>query len=214
MSRKKIIRSHYEPRIAPGRDSHDVLDWSDPAAQQARFEVLVRHVGLAGKSLLDVGCGLGDLWAFLHARRIPVDYTGVDLLEKMVLAARQKHPAGRFVCADVFDGRSLADQRFDVVFCSGAFNLDLGNNREFLPRAAARLMELAREAVMFNLLHHRTAERHGHCFYYDPAEVQTAMEAIGCNVEIADDYLPNDFTVICRKAPRAAGGRQGKGKKR
>ncbi|MCJ7544583.1 MAG: class I SAM-dependent methyltransferase [Phycisphaerae bacterium] len=205
MSKKKIIRAHYEPRIEPGRASHDVLDWSDARAQQARFEVLLHHVDLVGKSLLDVGCGLGDLWAFLQAKGVRADYTGVDLLEKMALAARQKHPGGRFLCADVFDAQSLPGRRFDVVFCSGAFNLNLGNNREFLPRAAGRLLELTNEAVVFNLLHHRTATRYDHCFYYDPAEVRAALEPLGWNVQIVEDYLPNDFTVICRKPPRQRG---------
>jgi cyclopropane fatty-acyl-phospholipid synthase-like methyltransferase len=215
MSRRKAIQAHYEPRIQPGRAHHEILDWSDAAAQQARFEVLHRHVDLAGKSLLDVGCGLGDLWAFCKARGIPVDYTGVDLLEKMTHAAQQKYPDGRFRCADVFHGRSfskgrLKGRRFDVVFCSGALNLNLGNNREFLPRAARRLVELAQEAAVFNLLHHRETRRHDHCFYYDPQEVRAIVEKLGCDVQIVDDYLSNDFTVICRKRPnRPKGGKTG-----
>jgi hypothetical protein len=119
-----------------------------------------------------------------------------------VAAARQAHPAARFQCADVFDAHELPGRRFDVVFCSGAFNLNLGNNREFLPQAARRLMELAREAVVFNLLHHRTTDRHGHCFYYDPAEVRAALKGLGWRVQIIEDYLPNDFTVICRAGPK------------
>jgi SAM-dependent methyltransferase len=200
MSKKRIIQAHYEPRIQPGRESHDILDWSDAAAQQARFEVLLRHVDLAGLSLLDVGCGLGDLWAFCRARGVRVDYTGVDILEKMVRAARQRHPAGRFECVDVFHGRGLKGRRFDVVFCSGAFNLNLGNNRRFLAHAAKRLLELTRQTVVFNLLHHRATRRYDHCFYYDPAEVRKIVEAMGCHVQVVEDYLPNDFTVICRKA--------------
>ena len=199
MSKKKIIHSHYEPRISPGRENFEVLDWSDPAGQRARFEVLTRCVDLKGKSLLDVGCGLGDLWAFLRGENIPADYTGVDIVERMVFAARQMYPAGAFECADVFDPHSLPGQRFDVVFSSGAFNLDLGNNREFVPQAAARMLDLANEVVVFNLLHHRTVSRHAYCFYYDPAEVVTALKPLGCSVRVIEDYLPNDFTVICRK---------------
>jgi SAM-dependent methyltransferase len=212
MSRKKIIRAHYERRIEPGRASHDVLDWSDAPAQHARFEVLVRHVALGGKSLLDVGCGLGDLYGFLQGRGIPVDYTGVDLVDKLVRAARRAHPGGRFLCADVFDAHEFRGRRFDVVFCSGAFNLNLGNNREFLPQAAARLMELAGEVAVFNLLHHRTTDRYDHCFYYDPAEVRAALKGLGWRVQIVEDYLPNDFSVICRKGATRRG-RQGRAKK-
>ncbi len=199
MSKKNIIRSHYEPRVRGDRENYDVLDWSDSAGQRARFEALVRCVELTDRRLLDVGCGLGDLWDFLKGRNIPVDYTGVDIVEKMVYAARQMYPGARFECTDVFAPDSLPGRRFDVVFCSGVFNLDLGNNIEFVPRAAGRMLELADEAAVFNLLHHRAPSRYDHCFYYDPAEVVEAIAPLGCTIQIVDDYLPSDFTVICRR---------------
>ena len=81
MSKRNTIRSHYESRIRGDRENYDVLDWSDSAGQRARFEALVRSVELTNRRLLDVGCGLGDLWDFLKARNISVDYTGVDILD-------------------------------------------------------------------------------------------------------------------------------------
>ena len=197
MSRTKRIREHYEPRILPARKHFDILDWASVASQQARFAVLVRNVDLAGKSLLDVGCGLGDLLAFLTARGIAVEYTGVDIVEKMVERARRQHPAARFIHADPFADDPFGEERFDVVFCSGTFNLDLGNDRQFVPRALKRLSELAREYLVFNLLHVRAAS-HGYCAYYDPAEVLPWVTPMAREVRLVDDYLPNDFTVICR----------------
>ena len=201
MSRKKAIHSHYEPRISSGRQNFDVLDWRDAASQRARFQVLIDHVALDGKSLLDVGCGLGDLWAFLKAREIPVRYTGVDLIEKMVAAARQRRPGGRFLCRDVFAGAAAGMGPFDVVFSSGAFNLELGNNMEFLARAVPRLLDLAGQTLAFNLLHTRTRDKYDHCAYYDPDDVLAVLAPLPCEVRILDDYLPNDFTVLCRKSP-------------
>jgi hypothetical protein len=90
---------------------------------------------------------------------------------------------------------------FDVVFCSGVFNLDLGNNREFLPVALARMFQLAREHVVFNLLHERTVNRYGHCAYYDPREVCEMLRAFPCTFRVLDHYLHNDFTVVCAKRP-------------
>ena len=205
MSRKRIIRGHYEPRITPDRQSYDVHDWADATSQHARFEVLEANVELAGKRLLDVGCGLGDLLDFLEQRRIDVDYTGVDIVRKMIVSARARHRGGRFLCADVFAAdpaeiTEIADRRYDVVYCSGTFNLDLGNNREFLPRAVVRLLELTDGHVVFNLLHARAAEQYSHCFYFEPADVLALLEPLGCRCRIIDDYLPADFTVLCRKS--------------
>jgi len=180
-----------------------MVDWSDAAAQRRRFAVLAGAVDLSGRSLLDVGCGLGDLWAYLCERGIDAAYTGVDLSEAMVAAAARAHPDARFVCRDVFAGPPADAPTHDVVFCSGAMNLDLHNNVDFLPHALRRLLALARGHMVFNLLHVRAPAKCAYCFYHDPADVLAVLAALPCRARLIDDYLPNDFTVICEVAPGA-----------
>jgi SAM-dependent methyltransferase len=196
------IRDHYDHRISPRRKNHEILDWASHESQHARFQVFADSVYLAGKTLLDVGCGLGDLRAYLRLRNIPADYTGVDVSENMVQAALERQPDGRFLCADVFGETSFfPPAAFDVVFCSGIFNLNLGNNRQFLAPALARLLELAREHAAFNLLHQRSAGSDKKYFYYDPDEILQLLKSQPCQVRIIDNYLHNDFTVVCTKTP-------------
>jgi len=199
-----VIRAHYEPRMAPGRANFDVLDWASEVSQRARFQVLVESVPLGGRSLLDVGCGLGDLLACLIEREIDLAYTGVDVLERMVAACRERFDAGRFVRGDVFAEDPFAGEGFDVVFTSGIFNLDLGNNLEFLPGALRRLLGLAREHLVVNFLHARAPQKAPGYFFYDPRDVLAILRDEPCEIRLLDDYLPNDFTVICRRslAPR------------
>lgn len=203
MSRQKRIHEHYEHRIHPARQSFDVLDWASRQSQTRRFEVLVEHVELAGKSLLDVGCGLGDLWGFLKDRDLDVDYTGVDLLAKMVDEAARRHGDGRFQVRNIFQADRVELPEFDVVFASGTFNLNLGNNLEFLAAALPRMRALARQCVVFNLLHARQVFEPERYFYSDPAEIVEMLTPAGWPVRIIDDYLPNDYTVICTR-PEAA----------
>jgi len=118
MTKSQQIRHHYRPRIDGGRENYDVVDWASAEAQQIRFAVLADNVPLDGQSLLDVGCGLGDLWMYLKGRGISVNYCGVDLLDEMTDAATRRNPDGRFVCGDIFDidrGGLLAgaDERFN-----------------------------------------------------------------------------------------------------
>ena len=202
MTKVKLIRHHYQPRIGDQRENYDVVDWASAEAQQIRFAVLADNVPLDARTLLDVGCGLGDLWTYLKGRGISADYCGVDLLSDMTLAATRRNPDGRFVCGDIFDrdGDSQVlgpDEHFDVVFCSGMLNLELGNNTEFLPKALGRMMELSQEHMVVNLLHVRSEMQYPHCAYYDPEAVIKILEQIPCKVRLIDDYLPNDFTVIC-----------------
>ncbi len=202
VGRIEAIRQHYEPRIAADRPHYDILDWASPVTQEARFRVLADNVVLHGRALLDVGCGLGDLRAYLLKRGIQVDYTGVDVSEKMVEAARQRQPDGRFLQADLFGGTPVfPEDSFDVVYCSGIFNLDLGNNVAFVPRAVGLFLRLARRCVVCNMLHKRAGVGDGTYFFYDPAEILPPLRALAGEVRLIDDYLPNDFTVICHKRP-------------
>jgi SAM-dependent methyltransferase len=202
------IGRHYNHRIAPDRENFDVLDWASPLSQRARFEVLMRALPLRGLRLLDVGCGLGDLLAFLERNKLAADYTGVDILPKMVAAAQAQHPGGRFVAGDIFSASPFGPAEFDVVFCSGAFNLNLGNNLQFLPTALERFFELSRQHVVFNLLHKRAQSHDRTYFYYDPQYVMDVLKAFNCDCRVIDDYLPNDFTCVCtiRTSPSRAEG--------
>ncbi len=194
------IRNHYEHRIREDLDSYAVLDWASSQSQRKRFAVLVEQVDLNGRSLLDVGCGLGDLYAYLRQRELDVDYTGVDLLERMSAEARRRNPGGSFVTADPFgQANPFGRDSFDVVFCSGIFNLNLGNNLQFLPVAASRLMEITSALCVVNLLHARAADKEDRYFYYDPAAVKAMWQPLAENVRVVEDYLPNDFTLIARK---------------
>jgi SAM-dependent methyltransferase len=194
------IRRHYVPRMTPGRPNYDIVNWAEPDTQLERFRVLLREVGLEGKRLLDVGCGLGCLATFLKDHGVAVNYTGVDLLPEMLARAQEAHPAGRFFRGDIFDPAlsPLAGETFDVVFASGIMNLNLSNNLAFVGRALPILIGHATEAAVVNFLHTRGEWGDRRYFHYDPDDVLAIARPHCRQVRLVDDYLPNDFTLVCR----------------
>ncbi|NJD02413.1 MAG: methyltransferase domain-containing protein [Ruminiclostridium sp.] len=182
-----------------GLPDYDVLGWESKKAQQLRFDMLLDSVSLDGKTLLDIGCGMGNLLEYLNSKGISVKYTGADILKSMIEYAVCKRLNGEFCNVDVFDDGLFADRSFDIVYASGIFNLNLGNNREFLLKAVRKMILMANEAVVFNLLHKDSPDREDRYFYYDPKEVRTLLkdiQGIG-KVIIKEQYLNNDFTVVC-----------------
>ncbi len=192
------IRDHYQDKLKNRKGNAAILDWESENAQELRFKAFVDHVDLDDSSVLDVGSGLGDLLGFLKKREISVDYTGIDILPEMVEKACGEHPDGKFHCVDIFSDQEFMEHCFDVVFCSGVFNLNLGNNEEFFRRAIKIFFEVANEYVVFNLLHKRSPDPEDRYFYTDPEETIEIIKPYCVDYRIIDNYLPNDYTVICK----------------
>ncbi|MBS3821641.1 MAG: methyltransferase domain-containing protein [Planctomycetes bacterium] len=194
------IRAHYIPRLTPGRKNYDIVNWAEPDTQCERFRVLLRDVELEGRRLLDIGCGLGCLATFLKDHDVAVDYTGVDLLPEMLERAKVAYPSGRFVCGDIFDAEysPLAGETFDVVYASGIMNLNLGNNMEFVGRSLPVLIRHAEQAAVVNFLHDRRPWGDIRYFHYRPEDVIAIARPHCSEVRLVEDYLPNDFTLVCR----------------
>lgn len=192
-----MTRSYYSPRFCKFSENYEVLGWEDKDSQIKRFQVFLDSVELEGKSILDVGCGLGDLLSFLKEKNVTVRYTGVDILPEMVRSAKHHHPGEDFQCCNMFENNPYAAKSFDYIFCGGIFNLCMGDNLSFLQHAVKIFMKVAKEAVVFNLLSHTSPDQEEGYAYYDPEEVKDTLLSLGLEPEIIHGYLPNDFTVIC-----------------
>lgn len=198
MKRFEKINSYYLPRIAHDGDDYKMLGWENQDAQYKRFSV-VNSLVADGFSLLDVGCGLGNLLDYFNEQGHHLFYTGVDLLQQMIDRACVKNPHGEFACADIFNENIFAEKRFDVVYSSGIFNIDLENNIEFLKNAVIKFRNLAKKYIVFNLLHKRSDDKESGYYYYDPEVVKTIIHETGINyktIKVVDDYLVNDFSII------------------
>lgn len=202
MKKLDIIRTYYEDNMSKDLPEYGILGWESEQAQQLRFDMLLSAVDLEGKSLLDVGCGTGNLLEYICSKGINVKYTGVDILEKMIEIADSKKLAGDFIHADIFKQKLFDKESFDVIYTSGIFNLDLGNNRDFLRKAVGLFLELSRHSVVFNLLHRDSPDREDKYFYFSPDEVRELLEDFTdriADVRFIEAYLKNDFTVVIRK---------------
>ena len=195
---RQVATNHYAPRVNRERENFDILDWGDREAQFKRFEVLSNELDLKDQTLLDIGCGLGDLFAYLKSvNNIPAKYVGTDLVSEMIELAKEKQPTCEFYCCDVL-AENPATITFDTVFCSGVFNLRTDDNIGFLNYALTALEKLTttNSKIVFNFLHQRTEKQYDHCFYYNPEVVKKMFLNFYSNVKIIDNYLPNDFTIV------------------
>jgi trans-aconitate methyltransferase len=207
MSLKKITE-HYRCRVDTKRESHDILDWASREEQHIRFQILFeaiqtilpsKDLGKEPLRLLDVGCGLGNLRPFLLERLPRLEYVGVDITEEILHEGHRRQADCPLVLGDVFTQAPFRGQAFDVVFCSGVFNLQLGNNDAFIQRALPALFQLSRRLTVANFLHERNPQQYEHCHYTNPDKVLAAVPADASLATIRDDYLDKDFTLCVKR---------------
>jgi SAM-dependent methyltransferase len=103
------------------RAFYDAAPTRPQAGARAYRTLLAHYYNLlipAGASVLEIGCGSGELLARLRAAR----KTGIDLSETQLAAARLRLPDAEFFIA-AGEQLDLGDRRFDVIIVSDTLNL-------------------------------------------------------------------------------------------
>jgi SAM-dependent methyltransferase len=169
------------------------VHWASRGRQYARFELFKRILGdlLPESSVVDAGCGFGDLYHYLKAEDLlPRHYIGVDSHAQMVSISR-KDTNQTIIHADI-----LHDEipYADYYLCSGAMNtLEPFETILFI----RRMIEHAHKGVVFNLLEGES--RSGTYNKFKPAKLQELLAFFNGSIEIYDDYLHGDFTLFMQK---------------
>lgn len=184
------------------------LHWISDHTQRVRFETLYRVGPWEGRTVADVGCGLGDLYGYLVARGhrmappgLPpgpdeVGYTGFDITPGLVDAAQVKYPTGHFLVQDVLE--QGFPSRYDYAVASGTFNLRVARHHDYLWRALGAMWQASGVALAFNLLGPSGYADEEQDFYFGtaPARVLEFCRSLSERVELHQGYLTGDFTVF------------------
>src|SRR5512135_143902 len=78
------------------------LQWKDSKSAEVRYKQIVKDIDFNGKTVLDVGCGFGDLSDFIVQKYPDAKYTGIDITPEFVYVAHKKYPNTEFVIGDYF----------------------------------------------------------------------------------------------------------------
>lgn len=183
-------------------------DWGSAAAQRRRFEVLAGLGELGGSALLDVGCGQGDLWAWLQSAGIECDYLGVDLTPGMLAIARARFGGGagaaggaaatrapRFEREGALELAQRVPRTFDWVLASGLFYLRTHEPEEFLRGALANFARLARRGFALNCLSSWGGAAQAGEWRIEPARLLALGREVCPRVVLRHDYHPGDVTL-------------------
>jgi SAM-dependent methyltransferase len=177
------------------------LGFGQKKSQEKRFEAVLGLGALHGKSVLDAGCGFGDLLPFLLARGIRPRYSGIDICPPMIERCQRRFPASarRFAISDVLDYRPRA--RFDYVIASGLFGLNVPGAVERVRPTLELLFDWCRIGLVVNFLSKRTPRPAAARLYLDPGEMLRSALRLTPAVRLDHSYLPNDFALLLYRTP-------------
>lgn len=111
---------------------------------------------LKGASVLDVGCGTGDMAGFLRGFEIG-EYLGIDIVELSIKFAQLKYPKEKFKKADFL--RAKINKTYDYIFSSGTMAAVLStDNYVILETFVKKMWRHTRHGIAFNFLTKRTKD--------------------------------------------------------
>jgi len=188
----------YQSLLAEHGETYRALDWGSRESQQKRFEVLAGIGIAAGDRVLDVGCGLADLNAWLIDHRPGVEYSGIDITPGMVKRAQARFPHVKISNKTIFE-LDLSIETFDYIVASGIFVFRQESPEDYLFSTIKTMYEFCIKGISFNSLSAWAGGKSPNEFYADPANVINFCKQLTSKVALRHDYHPADFTIYMYK---------------
>lgn len=197
VDRLKIYLFHKEKVRRWKGLNHKVQGWSSHEEQQVRFKAIANNVEFQGKRVLDLGCGLGELYDYLSDNQCPGFYLGLDQHWPFLHQARKR--IGSSQCRFKFTDISQANlPKMDIVVASGSLSYRT-KNPDYLTEMIMRMFSACREVTVFNLLNIEAFPDQTILQAYNKQEVLAFCQTVTPNVTLIDDYSDADFTLVLKK---------------
>ncbi len=183
-------------------DKAKSLGWTNEESQLCRFEVIARSTDFEKKSVLDLGCGYGELFELLDSIYRLKSYTGVDQHTDFLKQAKQNYTEARckFIVGDM---SNINLEAHDVVIASGSLNY-ISRDSDYLTNMITRMFGLANQTVIFNLLNSSQYPSRNTLMSYHPQGVYRFCKTLCDDVSLIEGYTEGDFTIVMNKAASGA----------
>lgn len=172
--------------------------WTSEDVQQKRFDVITTLVNFNDTSVLDLGCGDGDLKQALDQKYQHFDYIGVDQQSEFIEYAKQRYADRRNTWFHQADFANCRLPEVDIIVVSGALSYR-SENQDYYIQMIGRFFALANRTLIFNMLDDRVFESSALIISHNREKIYDQCKSICANTVIHTGYLDEDFTVVMNK---------------
>ncbi|QJD96196.1 class I SAM-dependent methyltransferase [Mucilaginibacter robiniae] len=191
-----VLRYHKRQIQLHGARHVKALGWRNAYSQLIRFQAMFSMIDLGSGSVLDAGCGHGDLRKYLYDLYPQNTYYGIEQIPELLDVAVERYasyPDTHFYLGDF----TTADSPVcDYVLASGSLSYQ-NSDPDFIFKVIKKLYACCRQGLGFNLLS-RVAQQ-GCLVAYDMKEIMDYCLKLSEKVLVKTDYSEEDFTMFVLK---------------
>lgn len=201
----ELIGQVYDHRLKECGPTASGVFWKHEEGQTLRYEILLQIIDdqdLNGNiSINDLGCGYGALFEMIKNSPLMKSskYFGYDISKEMIDAARIRNHDNRAN----FTHSPLANVVADYSFVSGTFNMFLGARqnlwRDYVRSSIRLLWQNTKKGLAFNMLDASSETRLLDLYYADLDDMVEYAKTLTPNVEVANDYPLDEWTIFMRR---------------
>jgi SAM-dependent methyltransferase len=190
----------YQKRYEQYGYSPNTLGWLK-GKQEVRFDVLTSLYDFNDKSVLDIGCGFGDLNNILTKKVKKYYYLGVDVCEELISVGKEKYSSldVNFIKGDFL--QLELNNKFHWAIESGIFNHKLVglNNYDFIWSVMKKTYDIVEDGFSFDFCSDKVDYEDNHLFYASPEKILSFAYKLSRNVVLRSDYMPFEFSIFVFK---------------
>lgn len=190
-----ILKERYEKKyLIHGKDIKS-LGWDRKKNQSKRFEIAIQGLQInSHNTILDVGCGFGDLANFLKRKKIKFKkYTGIDVNQNFIKIAKSRESKNtKFFLKDFCVDR--VGKKYDYIFILGFVNFNLNErfkNLIFLKSIVKKAFEISNKVLVFDFITSQNSKKNKNekfIYYYNPEHVLKLIQKLTSRYQIRHDY--------------------------
>lgn len=200
------IKKHYKKLYEINGEAPASLQWSNRETQIKRFEIL-SQVSDNLRSVIDLGCGLGDFYSYLKNKFKIEAYLGLDFVEEFIQVAQKRFADDINAQFQLFDiTKQNLPTNYDYILLSGVFNNKTDDNENQMYNSITKMFESCKKGVAFNAMSTYVDFFDEKLFYVNPLEVfDFCKKNLTRKVTLRHDYLvkensiPFEFTIYLYK---------------
>jgi SAM-dependent methyltransferase len=199
-----LVTWYYRDLLLRHGTSPQALAERSDLKEQQFYQRLFDDIDLSPvRSVLDIGCGMGNLIEFLHQRGVrPSDYLGIDLVEQFIVLCQNRYQEPcRFLHANFVSDSFIPDRRFDLVTAIGVLVSRVFQYEQYIEHSIRKMIALSSKYVVFNIIteidsslgNYNSGNRIGRVTYIPKQRLIRILDSVTSG--ISADYTIREATI-------------------